>query len=179
MLNPHRFACCIYLQTCTTNNPQQIESVEIVIEKNRRPRRSFKCCKGARLSVPPAFLCRGDVNSNSINQSSKCDGGISKYSYRLSMQTSYTSAHGSGRRYYILLLKFLSFFLFFRHRISEMALYRQGTFLAHKADIGVILKIGSKIWGATPHENLGAPNPQCCKPKSEDVVQTYSIHCGP
>jgi len=25
----------------------------------------------------------------------------------------YTSAHGSGRRYYILLLKFLSFFLFF------------------------------------------------------------------
>jgi len=33
----------------------------------------------------------------------------------------YTSAHGSGRRYYVLLLKFLSFF-FFRHRISEMAL---------------------------------------------------------
>jgi len=33
----------------------------------------------------------------------------------------YTSAHGSGRRYYILVLKFLSFF-FFRHRISEMAL---------------------------------------------------------
>jgi len=37
----------------------------------------------------------------------------------------YTSAHGSGRRYYILLLKFLSFssfFFFFRQRISEMAL---------------------------------------------------------
>jgi len=36
----------------------------------------------------------------------------------------YTSAHGSGRRYYILPLKFLSFFsfFFFRHRISEMAL---------------------------------------------------------
>ena len=33
----------------------------------------------------------------------------------------YTSAHGSGRRYYILPLKFLSFF-FFRRRISEMAL---------------------------------------------------------
>ena len=25
--------------------------------------------------------------------------------------------------------------------------------------MGVILKIGSKIWGATPHKNLGAPNP--------------------
>jgi len=35
----------------------------------------------------------------------------------------YTSAHGSGRRYYILLLKFLSFsFIFFRQRVSEMAL---------------------------------------------------------
>jgi len=33
----------------------------------------------------------------------------------------YTSAHGSGWRYYILLLKFLSFFSF-RHRISEMVL---------------------------------------------------------
>ena len=33
----------------------------------------------------------------------------------------YTSTHGSGRRYYILPLKFLSFF-FFRRRISEMAL---------------------------------------------------------
>ena len=33
----------------------------------------------------------------------------------------YTSAHGSGRRYYILPMKFLSFF-FFHRRISEMAL---------------------------------------------------------
>ena len=33
----------------------------------------------------------------------------------------YTSAHGSGRRYTILLVKFLYFF-FFRQRISEMAL---------------------------------------------------------
>jgi len=35
----------------------------------------------------------------------------------------YTSAHSSGRKYYILPLKFLSFFFFFffRRRISEMA----------------------------------------------------------
>jgi len=32
----------------------------------------------------------------------------------------YTSTHGSGRRYYILLLKF--FLFFFRQRISEMVL---------------------------------------------------------
>ena len=31
----------------------------------------------------------------------------------LYININYTSAHGSGRRYYILLLKFLSFFLFF------------------------------------------------------------------
>ena len=40
--------------------------------------------------------------------------------------TDYTSANGSGRRYYILPMKFLSFlffsFFFFRRRISEMAL---------------------------------------------------------
>ena len=39
--------------------------------------------------------------------------------------------------------------------------------------MGVILKIGSKIWGATPHKILGAQTPQCWKPKSEYAVQTY------
>jgi len=40
----------------------------------------------------------------------------------LSIVSCYTSVHGSGRRYSGLLLKFLSFFFFFRQRISEMAL---------------------------------------------------------
>ena len=70
---------------------------------------------------------------------------------------------------------FLSFF-FFHHRISEMALYRQGTFLAQM----VGYRCNSKNWiqnfggGATPIKIWGPQTPQCCEPKSEDVVQTYS-----
>ena len=73
----------------------------------------------------------------------------------------YTSAHGSGRRYYILLLKFLSFFSFFFSfaKGSPRWLYRQGTFIAQMVGYSVILKIGSKIWGATPIKILGPQSP--------------------
>ena len=51
----------------------------------------------------------------------------------------YTSAHGSGRRYYVLLLKFLSFFFpfsFFSFTTgSPRWLYRQGTFLAQMVGV--------------------------------------------
>ena len=81
----------------------------------------------------------------------------------------------SGRRYYILLLKFL-FFLFF---LSPQDLQHGSTdkepFQLRWSDIGVNLKIGSKIWGGDPALKFGGPQtPQCCEPKSEHVVQTYS-----
>ena len=59
----------------------------------------------------------------------------------------YTSAHGSGRRYYILLLKFLSFFYFLTGSLRW--LYRQGTFLAQMVRYGCNFKQEaqqSKVW---------------------------------
>ena len=63
--------------------------------------------------------------------------------------TNYTSAHGSGRRYYILFLKFLSFFSFATG--SPRWLYQQGTFLAQM----VGYRCNFKNWV----ENLGGDNP--------------------
>jgi len=64
----------------------------------------------------------------------------------------YTSAHGSGQRYSVLLLKFLSFFfLFLSPKDLRDGATNREPFLLRRSDIGVILKIGSKIWGATPH----------------------------
>ena len=74
----------------------------------------------------------------------------------------YTSAHGSGRRYYILLLKFLSFFhLFFLSPkdLRDGSTDREPLQLTW-SDIGVILKIGSKIWGGgDPPLKFGGPKP--------------------
>ena len=56
----------------------------------------------------------------------------------------YTSAHGSGRRYYILLLKFLSFF-------SPRWLYRQGTFLAQMVGYRCNFKNWVQNLGGDPH----------------------------
>ena len=72
----------------------------------------------------------------------------------------YTSAHGSGRRYSVLLQKFI--FLFF---LSPKDLRDGSTnsepFQLRWSDIGVILKIGSKIWGVgDPPLKFGGPNPR-------------------
>ena len=88
------------------------------------------------------------------------------------LQYVYTSAHGSGRRYYVLLLKFLSFFFFFRQRISQMAL-PTGTFLAQMVGYRCNFKNWVQNLGGDPPLKFGGPNPQCCEQKSEDVIQTY------
>ena len=69
----------------------------------------------------------------------------------------YTSAHGSGRRYYILLLKFLSFFTFATG--SPRWLYRQGTFLAHKVGYRCNFKNRVQNLGGDPPIKIWGPNP--------------------
>ena len=70
----------------------------------------------------------------------------------------YTSAHGSGRRYYILLLKFLSFFLLFSFaKGSPRWLYRQGTFLAQMVGYGCNFKNWVQNLGGDPPLKFGGP----------------------
>ena len=90
----------------------------------------------------------------------------------------YTSAHGSGRRYYILPMKFLSFFFsFFSFAAgSPRWLYRQGTFLAQMVGYRCNFKNWVENLGGWPPIKIWGPQtPQCWKPKSEYAVQTY---CG-
>ena len=91
----------------------------------------------------------------------------------------YTSAHGSGRRYSILLVKFLSLFFlnFFSFANgSPRWLYRQGTFLAQMVGYRCNFKNWVQNLGGDPPLKFGGgpQTPQCCDPKSEDAVQTYS-----
>ena len=88
-----------------------------------------------------------------------CTGGQS-VSYMLLSQPSecvyfindYTSADGSGRRYYILPLKFLSFFLFFSFAAgSPRWLYWQGTFLAQMVGYRCNFKNWVENLGGDPH----------------------------
>jgi len=66
----------------------------------------------------------------------------------------YTSAHGSGRRYYILLLKFLSFSF---AKGSLRWHYRQGTFLAQKVGYRCnFIKLVRNL-GPTPRVKFGGP----------------------
>jgi len=63
----------------------------------------------------------------------------------------YTSAHGSGRRYYILPMKFLSFFSFFSFAAgSPRWLYWQGTFLAQMVGYGCNFKNWVQNLGGDP-----------------------------
>ena len=65
---------------------------------------------------------------------------------------SYTSAHSSGRRYYILPPKFLYFFSFFSFAAgSPRWLYRQGTFLAQMVGYRCNLKNWVENLGSDPH----------------------------
>ena len=85
-----------------------------------------------------------------------------------------TSAHGSGRRYSVLLQKFLFPFA----KGSPRWLYRQGTFLAQMVGYRCNFKNWVQIffWGGrrrvvTPIKICGPQIPQYCDPKSEHVVQ--------
>ena len=83
----------------------------------------------------------------------------------------------SGQRYSVLLLKFLSFFLSFFPfaKGSPRWLYGQGTFVAQIFGYRRNFKNWvQNLWGQPPIKICGTPNPQCCHPKLEDVVQTYS-----
>jgi len=87
----------------------------------------------------------------------------------------YTSAHGSGRRYSVLLLKSLSFSFFSFAKGSPRWRYWQATFLAQKVGYRCNFKNWVQNLGGDPPLKFGGPqNPQCCDPKSEDVAQTYS-----
>ena len=76
------------------------------------------------------------------------------------MHTYYTSAHRSGRRYYILPLKFFSFFSFFSFAAgSPRWLYRQGTFLAQMVGYRCNFKIWVENLGGNPPLKFGGPKP--------------------
>ena len=82
----------------------------------------------------------------------------------------------SGRRYYILLLKFLSFSFFSFHAGSLRWRYRQGTFIAQMVGYRCNFKnLVQNLGGGRPPIKIWGPQTsQCWKPKSEDEVQTYS-----
>jgi len=87
---------------------------------------------------------------------------------------SYTSAHTKQWPEVLCFTAEVSFSFFFRQRISEMAL-PTGTFIAQMVGYRSNFKNWVQNLGGDLPLKFGGPQfPQCCEPKSEDVVQTYS-----